>query len=226
LEEYQKSARSDLRLITYPRPEEEMSQMLQSHGASVPVTSESEQNIARQGYGQSNTPTPPRNTYDPQSATRSTYPPQTGISPQGTTTASPPSSSSTANPSPYSSTSSPPKPEPPSLQPRTFAILESPPGANPFDIGTAGNFREVMGYNVLDWVLPLKMSPLVDHSDPVGMYKLGPAVRRMRRKAGIADGGDEEEEGHGKRRGERDREHRRRKRRSTRHSRSPSGSKA
>ncbi|RMD43439.1 hypothetical protein DV735_g1683, partial [Chaetothyriales sp. CBS 134920] len=37
---------------------------------------------------------------------------------------------------------------------RTFAILETKPGANPFDIGCWNNFKDVMGHTVLDWSSP------------------------------------------------------------------------
>jgi palmitoyltransferase len=41
--------------------------------------------------------------------------------------------------------------------PHTFVILESRRGDNSFDLGSPlRNLREVMGYTILDWLLPLK----------------------------------------------------------------------
>ena len=191
LDGYQRSGRSDLRLITYPRPPEEQFQMLKKHGATLP--DESQQDLARQPYDPNTPtpmPTPPQNTYDPQSM--STFASHSAVSPRQETNTPPKSSSANSQqptiiPSLYSS---PPETSSPSGT-RTFAILESPPGANPFDIGPMGNFKEVMGYTVFDWLFPLRPSPLVDHSDPVSVYKIGPVVRRMESKANIMGGGEE-----------------------------------
>ncbi|ETI23845.1 hypothetical protein G647_05652 [Cladophialophora carrionii CBS 160.54] len=199
LERYHTSGHSDLRLISYPRPPEERFEILQRHGATL--SNDSDQAFTRQGY---DGPASPQRTYHPDV---STAPPQPPPSPsavpphQGgnaTTTTSPANSSSSPsqpNPNPSSNSNSPShhgtnmpsshSSSPRTRELRTFAILESPPGANPFDIGPAGNFKEVMGHTLLDWLFPLKPSPLVDHSDPLSMYKLGPAARRMKSKAGI-----------------------------------------
>ena len=211
LQRYQNSGRTDLRLITYPRPPEEQFHILQSHGATLSTASE--QDIAQEPYnGNTTTPNPPPNVYDPQSTSQSTYPSNPTVSPLHNTISRATSSSATLQQStdatsPPSTPSQPPAP----VEPRTFAILESPPGDNPFDIGPHGNFREIMGHGVFDWLFPLRMSPLVDHRDPVCMYKLGPVARSMIRKAGIAEDGDlqksrDEREGIGerqKRRGKR-----------------------
>ncbi|KIX95002.1 uncharacterized protein Z520_09312 [Fonsecaea multimorphosa CBS 102226] len=176
LENYQKSNRTDLRLITYPRPPEEQFQILKQHGASM---GDNEENVAAQSRNaNAPTPTPPQQTYDPQSTT--TFPPAPALPSQ-----------ETPNTTPSSSDSQPTIPIPPTpsnVETRVFAILESPPGGNPFDIGAGGNFREVMGYTVFDWFFPLRASPLTDHSDPVSMYKVGSVVERMKRKAGIQEG--------------------------------------
>ncbi|KIW70639.1 hypothetical protein PV04_02886 [Phialophora macrospora] len=201
LEKCHASGPSELRLISYPRPPEEQFQILQRHGATV--SNDSDEAFTRQAYDE---PTSPERTYHPGVPTSPVSAPsaaQPDPAEKTTTTTSPPNSSSSHpnsdSPSqqridvPSLDSSSPPTPEP-----RTFAILESRPGANPFDIGPAGNFKEVMGYTLLDWLFPLKPSPLVDHSDPLSMYKLGPVVRRMKRKAGISAIEDEDEtEGEG-----------------------------
>jgi palmitoyltransferase len=76
-----------------------------------------------------------------------------------------------------------PAPSPPA---RMFAILESRRGDNPFDLGSPLlNLQEVMGYTLLDWLLPLKPSPCADHSNGESAFKLGPAVLRMKEEAGL-----------------------------------------
>lgn len=70
---------------------------------------------------------------------------------------------------------------------RVFAILELPPGANPWDCGPLSNVREVMGYSVLEWLLPLKYSPCAQHDNPESMFKLGPAVEEAKREAGLVE---------------------------------------
>ena len=70
--------------------------------------------------------------------------------------------------------------------PRTFAILHSKVGENPFDLGPWGNFKDIMGTNVLDWLFPLRYSPCCDHEHGESAFALGPVVQRMREEAGIA----------------------------------------
>ena len=69
---------------------------------------------------------------------------------------------------------------------RTFAILHSKPGDNPWYISPYANFQTVMGYHWYDWILPLKYSPCCDHNHPESQFALGPVVQRMREEAGIA----------------------------------------
>lgn len=74
-------------------------------------------------------------------------------------------------------------PEPPR---REFAILDTHPGENPFDLGNPfANLKEVMGYSVLDWLLPVKNSPCSFHSNQESAFRLGPVVQRMKREAGL-----------------------------------------
>ncbi|EEP78861.1 predicted protein [Uncinocarpus reesii 1704] len=70
--------------------------------------------------------------------------------------------------------------------PREFAILSTEPGENPFDIGTPlENLKEIMGYSLFDWLLPIKPSPCADHSRQESAYRFGPVVQRLKRKAGL-----------------------------------------
>ncbi len=70
--------------------------------------------------------------------------------------------------------------------PRTFAILSTPPGKNPWNLGPLANFKEVMGYHTYDWFLPLKYSPCCNHSSGESDFPLGPVVDRLRKEAWIS----------------------------------------
>jgi len=84
----------------------------------------------------------------------------------------------------YSSTTSP---SGASVGPlRTFAILHTKAGENPFDLGHYGNFKSVMGYTVFDWFFPLRYSPSTDHTSEESDFALGPVVQRLREEAGLA----------------------------------------
>lgn len=74
----------------------------------------------------------------------------------------------------------------PSSPPKTFAILRSMPGENPFDLGPMENIKSVMGEHVYDWILPLKHSPCANHDRADSQFALGPVIERMRIEAGLA----------------------------------------
>lgn len=78
------------------------------------------------------------------------------------------------------------RPQVPAAQPRTFAILHSKPGENPWDLGTLRNFKSVMGEHWYDWFLPLKYSPCTDHDRYEAQFETGSVVERMREDAGLA----------------------------------------
>ena len=69
---------------------------------------------------------------------------------------------------------------------KTFAILHSMPGENPWDLGPMENVKSVMGEHVYDWILPLKHSPCANHNRADSQFALGPVVERMRIEAGLA----------------------------------------
>ncbi|KAI4131727.1 MAG: hypothetical protein LQ338_001049, partial [Usnochroma carphineum] len=95
-------------------------------------------------------------------------------------------------------------------EPRTFAILHSKPGENPWDLGYYRNFKSVMGDHWYDWFLPIKPSPCAEHDRLDSEFETGPVVERMKREAGIIapSQGELEEKPRNRRR--------RRRRRSTR----------
>lgn len=92
---------------------------------------------------------------------------------------------------------------------RTFAILATPAGTNPYSLLTpVMNVRTVMGEHWYDWLLPIRHSPCWDNGHGCGrgsgrskedeektvpkywadhrlMYKTGPVVDDMIRKAGL-----------------------------------------
>ncbi|KAE8378605.1 DHHC palmitoyltransferase-domain-containing protein [Aspergillus bertholletiae] len=75
---------------------------------------------------------------------------------------------------------------PPTAEQHVFAILQTLPGENPFDLGSSfKNLQQVLGYSVLDWLLPLKQSPCADHSSLESAFALGPVVQRLRAEAGL-----------------------------------------
>jgi len=73
-----------------------------------------------------------------------------------------------------------------STETRTFAILHSKPGENPWDLGYFQNFKSVMGENWFDWFLPVRLSPCCDHHRHNAEFETGPVVQRMKEDAGLA----------------------------------------
>ena len=80
-------------------------------------------------------------------------------------------------------TDRPPLPAP---SPRTFAILETPQGMNPWALGSPWrNFTAVMGPKLHNWLLPIGHSPCCDHSSGVSWYPLGPQFEDFLYEAGL-----------------------------------------
>ena len=90
---------------------------------------------------------------------------------------------------------------------KTFAILHTRPGENPWDLGALGNLKEVMGEHWYDWFLPIKHSPCSNHDRSDSQFAMGPVVDRLKREAGLLPPFQEEKE-----KPHRQRRHRRRKR--------------
>ena len=98
------------------------------------------------------------------------------------------------------------------LAPRTFAILHTKPGENPWDLGPLGNLKSVLGDHWYDWLLPFRYSPLCNHDRGDSDFSLGPVVERLRKEAGIEPPLQENNE-----RRKRRRKHRRSRRRHSTH---------
>lgn len=78
------------------------------------------------------------------------------------------------------------RPPLPAPHPRTFAILETLPGMNVWDLGSSWqNFKAVFGSELHDWLLPIKHSPCCDHSSEVSQFPLGPDFEELLIEAGL-----------------------------------------
>ncbi|KAL2868501.1 DHHC family palmitoyltransferase [Aspergillus lucknowensis] len=86
-----------------------------------------------------------------------------------------------------------PPPAPPTFPPppvngeqHVFAILQTLPGENPFDLGSPlKNLQQVLGSSITDWFLPLKYGKCGDHSTLESEFALGPVVTRLKKEAGL-----------------------------------------
>lgn len=70
----------------------------------------------------------------------------------------------------------------PGRQPITFAVVKTPPGLNPWNLGFMENVRSIMGRNVLDWFLPLR---IVRDRGAGSIYPMGRGFDELKRRAGI-----------------------------------------
>ncbi|KAF2862072.1 zf-DHHC-domain-containing protein [Piedraia hortae CBS 480.64] len=78
------------------------------------------------------------------------------------------------------------RPPLPAANPRVFAIIETPPGLNPWDLGSARrNFSSVFGANVHRWLFPFRHSPCCDHSSRVSFYPMGPQFEELLEQVGL-----------------------------------------
>ncbi|RYP02980.1 hypothetical protein DL764_005466 [Monosporascus ibericus] len=79
------------------------------------------------------------------------------------------------------------------LATRTFAILRTEPGENPWHLGYWQNWKSVMGTNFIDWLLPIRKSPCANHENGESFYPMGPLLADIRARYGLSrnieDGG-------------------------------------
>ncbi|KAI1392327.1 zf-DHHC-domain-containing protein [Hypoxylon trugodes] len=73
------------------------------------------------------------------------------------------------------------------LATRTFAILKTAPGENPWDLGMWRNWKTVMGTNVFDWILPIRRSPCVNHESYDGFYPMGYVLDNILARYNLTD---------------------------------------
>jgi palmitoyltransferase len=181
LEKYVAAGRSDLRLITYPRPSSEQAEVLAQAGGRF-NDGDSQQSI---GQGRDHWDSHPHSCVDEPTAPEATYNPNTSSHSSTTTTTFPSHPAIPRNTTPTTLPSQAPLSSQSQIQHRTFAILATTPGANPFDLGAFQNFKQVMGHSVIDWILPIRESPVTDHSSPHSMYPVGPVVETLVRAADV-----------------------------------------
>ncbi|KAK8103165.1 DHHC zinc finger domain-containing protein [Apiospora sp. TS-2023a] len=68
---------------------------------------------------------------------------------------------------------------------RTFAILRTEAGENPWDLGHWENWKEVMGTNIIDWLFPIRRSPCTKHEFNESFYRMGKIVDEVRARHGL-----------------------------------------
>jgi palmitoyltransferase len=71
------------------------------------------------------------------------------------------------------------------LATRTFAIVKTEMGENPWDLGYYRNWKSVMGDNLIDWLLPIKESPCALYEDNESFYEMGPLYQTLRARFGL-----------------------------------------
>ena len=81
------------------------------------------------------------------------------------------------------------------LATRTFAIVRTEMGENPWDLGYYGNWKSVMGERAVDWFLPVKGSPCARHEAGESFYEMGPLYGKLRARFGLAPLREGETEG-------------------------------
>ncbi|KAF2251386.1 zf-DHHC-domain-containing protein [Trematosphaeria pertusa] len=53
---------------------------------------------------------------------------------------------------------------------RSYVLFQTQPFDHPWDIGTWPNLQSIMGYSIWQWLVPLKMSPCIQHDDIRGEF--------------------------------------------------------
>ncbi|PKS12051.1 hypothetical protein jhhlp_001347 [Lomentospora prolificans] len=71
------------------------------------------------------------------------------------------------------------------LAQRTFAILRTEPGENPWDLGYRRNWIEVMGSSPIGWFLPITRSPCTAHDNLESEYPYGPVLADLKARYGL-----------------------------------------
>ena len=73
------------------------------------------------------------------------------------------------------------------LATRTFAVVRTEMGENPWDLGYYRNWKSVMGDNLIDWLFPFNESPCAKHEDDESFYELGPLYHQLRARFGLPE---------------------------------------
>ncbi|KAI1779337.1 zf-DHHC-domain-containing protein [Hypoxylon cercidicola] len=72
------------------------------------------------------------------------------------------------------------------LATRTFAVLKTEPGENPWDVGIWQNWQTVMGTNIFDWFLPFRRSPCTNHESHDSFYPMGHVLADVLARYGLS----------------------------------------
>ncbi|KAH6628702.1 DHHC palmitoyltransferase-domain-containing protein [Chaetomium tenue] len=70
---------------------------------------------------------------------------------------------------------------------RTFAIVKTEMGENPWNLGYYRNWKSVMGDNLIDWLLPIEGSPCSRYEDGESFYEMGPLYQELRTRFCLPD---------------------------------------
>ncbi|KAK3364410.1 DHHC palmitoyltransferase-domain-containing protein [Lasiosphaeria hispida] len=73
------------------------------------------------------------------------------------------------------------------LATRTFAIVRTEKGENPWDLGVYGNWKSVMGNNIIDWLLPFNPSPCESAETNESFYQMGPLYQQLRSRYNLPE---------------------------------------
>lgn len=81
------------------------------------------------------------------------------------------------------------------LATRTFAILRTESGENPWDLGYWRNWKSVMGTNFVDWLLPVRRSPCANHESHESFYPMGHVLADVCARHGLSHEGTDDNAG-------------------------------
>lgn len=73
------------------------------------------------------------------------------------------------------------------LATRTYAIVRTEMGENPWDLGYYRNWTSVMGDNLIDWLLPFNESPCAIYNNNESFYEMGPLYQELRTRFGLPE---------------------------------------
>ncbi|KAI6251254.1 Palmitoyltransferase pfa5 [Erysiphe necator] len=74
---------------------------------------------------------------------------------------------------------------------RTFVILRTNEGENPWDLGSSLlNWKTVMGNSIIDWILPINRSPCCNHDSPESQFEFGYVVGNLLSSLGLSSSGN------------------------------------
>lgn len=78
---------------------------------------------------------------------------------------------------------------------RTFVILRTNEGENPWNLGSRlMNWKTVMGNSILDWFLPIHRSPCCNHDNRESQFEFGFAVDNHLSRLGLTKSGDTQDD--------------------------------